>query len=189
VQPAFFSRDANQKRKRGRPRKTVRGRPKGKGSSAVVGDSSVTRQLFRDSEQPDSTRDSPGRLGVVIPLQTPTVASGIPSPIFSTAFAHADGDLTPIVVGIGAPQGTSHTAQRGGLQSPSSSLFVAPEVGLSGSPFGPSHSYIAKKVISSGKMMGVSFMVDDTLEESRLVALEVRDSAAKAAMGADRSVP
>jgi hypothetical protein len=37
--------------------------------------------------------------------------------------------------------------------------------------------------------MGVSFRVEDDMEESRLVALEVRDGAAKAAMGVDRSVP
>ena len=37
--------------------------------------------------------------------------------------------------------------------------------------------------------MGVSFKLEDSIEESRLIVLEIADGAAKAAMGDSRGVP
>jgi hypothetical protein len=76
-----------------------------------------------------------------------------------------------------------------GIPSPLVPFFVAPEVGLPGSTLGSSNSCITNHVLSVGKALRFSFKGDDVLEESRLVALEVRDYVAKAAVGVDRSVP
>lgn len=76
-----------------------------------------------------------------------------------------------------------------GIPSTLDPFFVALEVCLPGSPFDPSNNYIAKHVFLSGKVIRVSFRGEDVLEESRLMAFEIRDGATKAAMGADRSVP
>lgn len=75
-----------------------------------------------------------------------------------------------------------------GIPSPLVPLLVAPEVVLPWTPFGASNNCIPKHVLSSGKVMGVSFRVDDVLEESRLMVLEVRDGVAKAVVGDVRSV-
>lgn len=60
----FFSRDAKEKKKRGRPRKKPKGRPKRKGSLSKEGAPSVSCELFGDGEHRGSSRDSPGRHGV-----------------------------------------------------------------------------------------------------------------------------
>lgn len=94
----------------------------------------------------------------------------------------------PVLVGVGKSQGTCHTTQLVGISSPLVPLLVAAEVVLPWTPFGASNNCIVKHFLSSGKVMGVSFRVDDVLEESKLMALEVRDGAAKAAVGDVRSV-
>ncbi|KEH41038.1 hypothetical protein MTR_1g041135 [Medicago truncatula] len=94
----------------------------------------------------------------------------------------------PVLVGVGKSQGTCHTTQLVGISSPLVPLLVAAEVVLPWTPFGASNNCIVKHFLSSGKVMGVSFRVDDVLEESKLMALEVRDGAAKAAVGDVRSL-
>lgn len=188
VQPLLFSRDAPQKRKRGRPKKKVRGRPKKASSAFEMDGATVSRQLFKDGGHSKSLRDSSGSFGAVIPHPTPLVTTGISSPILSIVSAHGEGDPTPTLLGVGTPQGTRHSTQLEGMSSPLFPFFVAPDEGLPGSPCGPSNSSIAKHILSSGKVLGVSFRADDVFEESRLVQLEVRDSAAKAALGVRRGV-
>jgi hypothetical protein len=120
----------------------------------------------------------------VIPQSTPLVTTYITSPIL-----HGEGDPTSTVLGVGTSQGIGYTAQLVGIPFSLVPLLVAPEIGLPSSPFGPSNICIAKHVFRSGKVIGVSFRDDDILEEARLVALEVRDGAAKAAVRVVRSVP
>jgi hypothetical protein len=124
----------------------------------------------------------------VIPHPAPFVATGIPSPLLSSVSAHGMGDPTPTLLGVGTSQGTCHTTHFVCIPSPLVPLVVAPKVGLPRSPCGPSNSYIAKHILSSDKVLGVSFRAGDIFEESRLVDLEVRDGAAKAALGFRRSV-
>jgi hypothetical protein len=71
LQPVFFSRDAKEKRKPGRPKKKPRGRPKGKGTLTLVDASEVMRELFKDAELRNSLRKSTDRCEVVIPIPDP----------------------------------------------------------------------------------------------------------------------
>lgn len=185
----FFSRDAHTKKKRGRPRKAARGRSRQKGSLTKRGGASTTRQLFKEGELGENLRASPGGGGAVDSQSTPLGAPGISAPFLPIVAMHGEGDPTPIMVGIGTTQGICHTTQLVGMSSTYVPLLDVPEFGHSSGPGGPSDSFIAKKVLSGGKEMGVDFKVRDLVEESRLVALEVRDGAAKAAMSVNTGVP
>jgi len=65
-------------------------------------------------------------------------------------------------------KGIFHTTQLVGMSSTHTSHLVVPEVGFIRSLVRPSDSYIAKQVLCTGKVLGVCFKVEDTLEESRL---------------------
>ena len=93
------------------------------------------------------------------------------------------------MVGVGTTQGTRQTTQLVGTPSTLAPLVFVPDLGSSRSPDGPFDSFIAKNVVSTGKVLGVSFKVEDVVEDSRLVALEARDGVAKAATGDIKGVP
>jgi len=188
-QPAFFSRDAQKKKNSGRPTKKSKGRSMRKGSLSKEGAPSVSRELFGDGELRGSSRDSPGRHGVEDLCLSPSGSQGMTSTSFSTVVVHGEGDPTPFLVGVGTTQGACHTNRLVGLSSTSDPLLDAPDLGLHGCLVGPSDSAIAKHVLRDGKVLGVSLKVEDTVEESRLVALEVRDGVGKASMGDNRGVP
>ena len=187
--PIFFSRDAKQKKKRGRPPKRAQGRPNRKGSLSKEGASSVSRELFAEGEHMESSRGLPEGHGAANFHLAPFVASGTTSLILSTIAIHGEGDPSPSIAGVGTTQGACYTTQLVGMQSSSVPLLLAPDLGLPSSLVGPSDSFIAKHVLSDGKVLGVVFHVEDPVAESRLVALEARDGAAKAAMGESRDVP
>jgi len=137
----------------------------------------------------ESTREYPARWVTVDLIPASLVAPGISSHILSIIPMHGEGDPTPILVQVGTTHGTCHTTQLVGMSSSLASHLVVPEVGHSRSPVGPSDNYIIKHVLSAGKVFGVCFKVEDMVEESRLVALEARDGAAKATMGDISGVP
>jgi hypothetical protein len=119
----------------------------------------------------------------------PLVAPGITSTSLPTVVVLGEGDPTPILVAVGTTQGVSQTTQLVGSPASMTPLLFVPDIGSSRSHIGPSDSFIAKNVLSGGKVLGVSFKREDVVEESRLVALEAMDGVAKAAMGESRSVP
>ena len=142
-----------------------------------------------DGKHREDSREPPGRLGVMDSSSTPHVAPCISSHFISIVVVHGEGDPTPIMVGVETTQGACYTTQLVGVPSTMVPPSLVLELDCSRGSNCPSDSFIAKNVLSKGKVAGISFKVEDFVEESRLVALEARDGAAKAATGDIKGVP
>ncbi|MCI21969.1 hypothetical protein A2U01_0043142 [Trifolium medium] len=82
-------------------------------------------------------------------------------------------------MGVGVTQGIDLSIHLGVSSSPGIRRLDSPGLNFSGDSCGSNNSMIAKNLLLKAKNVGFSFKLGDTLEESRLVALEEKNGANK----------